>query len=172
MARPKKTTTTKAAKKPTLRSLQIQLTKLQNQMDEKDKLIKTLQTTTLRPRDGETFYRIGCFGVDSTTWDEAESDNQHYELGNCFKTRDEALLMESKLKALQKLRELANGYVPNFASEGYDNYFVGLDSSNEFCVHSTSYEYRPLGLTVYFDSESKAASALSVLKEDLKIFLK
>lgn len=56
-----------------------------------------------KPKEGDTYYYVdGCTLVEDRTFEGRVFDERHYEVGNCFRTREEAEAMAEKIKKLLK----------------------------------------------------------------------
>ena len=56
-----------------------------------------------KPKKGDTYYYVdGCTLVEDRTFEGRVFDERHYEVGNCFRTHEEAEAMAEKIKKLLK----------------------------------------------------------------------
>lgn len=61
-----------------------------------------------KPQQGKYYYSITGYGdVSPYIWEDNNDDNEHYELGNCFKTVDEAKATAEKIQIYTQLKRLA-----------------------------------------------------------------
>ena len=94
------------------------------------------ESTRWKPEKGETYYRVGSDGrIYDDTWDDSLSitDSERFEIGDCFKTEEEAERVVEYLKALAVVRGDATSEFVKYN----DNWFIGYDpehkSIDAFC---------------------------------------
>ena len=92
------------------------------------------EQTRWRPGLGQKYYFVDSDGiVNNILWADDSIDNGRFEIGNCFKTEEEAEQVEEYLKALAVVRGDATGKFVKYN----DNWFVGYDpehkSIDAFC---------------------------------------
>ena len=124
-----------------------------------------------KPEMGQTYYHVGGDGrVYDDTWvNDSAVDNGRFEIGNCFKTEEEAKRVIEYLKALAVVRgdatteftkDISNWYVYNDVSHNY--LYV---SSNSYCLKNGIF-----GLP-YFATKDDALRSIELHKNEwLTIF--
>lgn len=66
-----------------------------------------------KPKDDEQYFVIRTDGnADYSYWTNDSYDNTRYQLGNCFKTREEAQAVSEKIKVYTELKRLAEEINP------------------------------------------------------------
>lgn len=92
------------------------------------------EPTRWKPEDKETYYYVGNTGdVYSSNWNYFTIDQGRFDIGNCFKTEEEAERAVEYLKALAVVRGDATSEFVKYN----DNWFIGYDpehkSIDAFC---------------------------------------
>lgn len=130
------------------------------------------EPTRWKPENGETYYRVGSDGrIYDDTWDDSLSitDSERFEIGNCFKTEEEAERVAEYLKALAVVR----GDATKKFVKGRNNFYVVYDAAyNYLAVKDKSYyiENGIFGLP-YFATEEDAQRSIELHRHEwLTIF--
>ena len=119
------------------------------------------------PQDGDEYHYIEASGrVERIQWDESGFYLRAQEIGNIFRTKDQAEFAVEKLKVESELRKFSRPF-----EYGKFNYYLFFDiDGNSFRTDFTSY-CPPQG-TIYFESEEKAQEAVSAVgKERIKKYI-
>ena len=119
------------------------------------------------PREDEVFWLINIFGKPiGSTWGESTTNKQLIEIGNMFRTKQQAEFAVEKLKVEAELRKFSRPF-----EYGKFNYYLFFDiDGNSFMTDFTSY-CPPQG-AIYFESEEKAQEAVSAVgKERIKKYI-
>ena len=132
-----------------------------------------------KPKCGEKYWYITLVGVSEETWNGSGDgfDLGAYELGNCFRTKEEATFAREKQKVKVELQRFADehndpekeewdGHIPHYAIAS--SYLLrGIKG-----LGACSYYYRSLGDLVYFTSAELAMEAAELIgKERLSKYL-
>lgn len=78
-----------------------------------------------KPNYGDKYYFIDENGIQEELWDGVYFDNFLYEIGNCFKTREEAAFELERLKVIAKMKEYS--FDPNWDDEYQPKYILVFD---------------------------------------------
>ena len=113
------------------------------------------------PQYGDRYWCVSTGGhVNSLFWLSEQFDLRAYEIGNIFKTEEEAEFALEKLKVEAELRKFSRPF--EYGKFNYYLFFV-IDGDN-LKIDFTSY-CQPQG-AIYFESEEKAQQAVSTVGED------
>ena len=112
------------------------------------------------PQEDDIFWFINTFGKPiGSTWGESITNRQLIEIGNMFRTKEQADFAQEKLKVESELRK----YSRPFKEDEY-NYFILFDSSYNNIVVDSDDCYQTQG-TFYFDSEKITLEAIDTVGE-------
>ena len=129
------------------------------------------EPTRWKPEMGQTYYHVGGDGfVYSDTWVNGSAvDNGRFEIGNCFKTEEEAERAAEYLKALAVVRGDATGKFVR----GTSNWYVYYDVHCKRLGVSSDYYCNKNGIfgLPYFATEEDAQRSIEQHKSEwLTIF--
>ena len=119
------------------------------------------------PQYGNTYWCINSYGVVSKEiWDGCDIEKDMFEIGNMFRTKEQADFAVEKLKVEAELQKFGRPF-----EYGKFNYNLLFDiDGNNFRTDVTSY-CPPQG-AIYFESEEKAQEAVyTVGKERIKKYI-
>ena len=119
------------------------------------------------PQDGDGYWYIDDYGyILNEKWDGLDFEEFRLEIGNVFKTKEQAVFALEKLKVEAELRKFSRPF-----EYGKFNYHLFFDiDGNSFRTDFTS--YCPLQGAIYFESEEKAQEVVSAVgKERIKKYL-
>lgn len=122
-----------------------------------------------KPEMRDEYYYIEENGsIDSYRWDNYGYDNEHYKIGNCFKTREEAEFVVERFKVLAELKEFAEPFDTEWDcadTQGVDkHWFIGYNYGISHLYVDSRMTYRRAEL--YFASEEDAKKAIEAVGED------
>ena len=123
-----------------------------------------------KPKKGDTYYYIGSVGsIFNYDYREDISDEAHLNIGNYFKTKEDAKHMVEKFKVIRELQKFAN---ENNEKEidwnnktQYKYYLVYATEDEELYVDYAVYCKRE-PLNIYFTSSKIAKRAIEAVGED------
>ena len=119
------------------------------------------------PQDGDEYWYMSTTGnVYDENWEGFDFEEDALEIGNVFKTKEQAEFAVEKLKVEAELRKYSRPF-----EYGKFNHYLFLDiDGDSFRTDFTSY-CPPQG-AIYFESEEKAQEAVSTVgKERVKKYI-
>ena len=112
------------------------------------------------PQDGDEYWYMSTTGnVYDENWEGFDFEEDALEIGNVFKTKEQAEFAVEKLKVEAELRKFSRPF-----KEDEYNYFILFDSSYNNIVVDSDDCYQTQG-TFYFDSEKIALEAIDTVGE-------
>ena len=113
------------------------------------------------PQEDDIFCFINTFGKPvESTWGESITNRQLIEIGNMFRTKDEAEFAVEKLKVEAELRKFSRPF-----EEDENNYYLEYRSSNKAVTTYCCQQYQTQGV-IYFESSKKAQQAIEAVGEE------
>ena len=130
-----------------------------------EKKIEEKKRRRWRPKVTERFYYITIAGkvIESNTWDDGEFEESMYNLGNCFRTREEAKFIAEKLKVITKLKEFAEPEDAVWGGSKAHYYIVWNCVRCEINICSTCMIKQN---EIYFASKDDAIKAINAVGKD------
>ena len=133
-------------------------------------VVEELKSKDWKPKKGDTYYYIGSVGsIFNYDCSEDILDEAHLNIGNCFKTEEDAKYMVEKLKVIHELQKFANEN--NEKEIDWNNktqykYYLVYDTEDEgLYVDYTAYCKRE-PFNIYFTSFKIAKRAIEEIGED------
>lgn len=144
--------------------------------EERNQLIKLIQKSNgskgkvWKPESNETYFYIsGCGVISSRIWiNNNDTNNKYYEIGNCFKTKEEAEFALEKRRVeveLQHFAEENNEREIDWEDEGQNKYYMYYDIVTDEIEGSVLYRSKVAGI-VYFSSTKILEQAIQVIGEE------
>lgn len=125
------------------------------------------ESTRWKPENGETYYRVGSDGrIYDDTWDDTLNitDQERFDIGNCFQTREEAKRVVEYLKALAVVR----GDATSKFVRGNKNWYVYYNTKDD-SLH-TDYWFCHIRSGIfglpYFATEEDAKRSIELHKNE------
>ena len=123
-----------------------------------------------KPKKGDTYYYIGNVGsIFNYDYREDISDEAHLNIGNCFKTKEDAKHMVEKFKVIRELQKFANEN--NEEKIDWKNFnqckykiFYDAEDGDLYVDYSIQCESEPFN--IYFTSFKIAKRAIEAVGED------
>ena len=140
-----------------------EILKIKNELlDEFDKRVEALKVDEQEfPREDDMFWFINTFGRSvESTWGESITNRQLIEIGNTFRTKEEAEFAVEKLKVEAELRKFSRPF-----KEDGNNCFIQINSSYNNIVIDTDEGYQTQG-TIYYETRKEALLAIDTVGED------
>ena len=145
-------------------NLQEELKALKERIAELEEQVKGEQEF---PQEDDIFWFINTFGRSVwSTWGESITNRQLIEIGNMFRTKEQAEFAVEKLKVEAELRKFSRPF-----KEDEYNYFIQIHPSRNNIV-TESDDYYPTQGTIYFESTTIANEAIDTVgKERIKKYI-
>ena len=129
------------------------------------------ESTRWKPEMGQTYYHVGGDGFiyDDTWVNDSAVDNGRFEIGNCFKTKEEAEQVVEYFKALATVR----GDATTRFVKSRDNWYVYYDTDSNSLESSISHTMLDNGIfgLPYFATIEDARKSIELHKNEwLTIF--
>lgn len=121
-----------------------------------------------KPRYDEYYWYIDNVGhLHYSNWYRLLIDTYRFEIGNVFKTKEEAIHELEYRKVIKELKQFSDDF-----KLGKCNHFITYDYLNEYITIHYDNIYKHSG--IYFESEDKAWKAVETIGRDrvLKYYLR
>lgn len=143
------------------------INKLKEEFDDKiAKLQEEESNKRWKPKMGRIYWFIDSDGsIFFAYWHDAIIDNRRYELGNVFKTKEEASFTIEQFKVLTQLRR----YIDDDKEwNNNDNWHWCIEYNTiGKCIRINNYHYlMSTPFNLYFSSEEQAQKAINAIGED------
>lgn len=126
-------------------------------IEEFETRLKVMKEEYNQEWNAEYFFISNTGDIYSNYWVQDESDTKSYEIGNVFKTKEEALFEVEKLKVLHELKQLGREFILD-----HDNWFFYLKGNQE--IDCTAYQnIQFLQGSLYFDTEGELWEAINTV---------
>ena len=113
------------------------------------------------PQYGNTYWCINAYGgVSKEIWDGYDIEKDMLEIGNGFRTEQEAEFAVEKLKVEADLRKFSRSF-----ESGENNYHISFETYDKF-IDIDSLLYRQTQGVFYFESREKAENAIEAVGEE------
>ncbi|SPT61677.1 Uncharacterised protein [Aerococcus viridans] len=132
---------------------------LETEFNEKIKALKAeVQREDEFPQDGDEYWYIGTTGnVYDENWEGFGFEEAALEIGNVFKTKEQAEFAVEKLKVEAELRKFSRPFKDND-----NNYYIELYIPDKTLSIDRSEYFKTQG-TIYFESKEKAQQAIEAV---------
>ena len=148
-------------------NIQKRIEALETEFDEKIKALKAeVQRQDEFPQDGDEYWYIDDYGyILNEKWDGFDFEEFRLEIGNVFKTREQADFAAEKLKVEAELRKYSRPF-----NYGWDNYNIILTDNES--VNTAYWSGVQSQGSIHFESRDKAQQAIeSVGEERIKKYI-
>lgn len=141
---------------------------------EREQLMKLIQKSNgskgkvWKPEYDEWYFYVSGYGViGSNVWINDYTDNGYYEIGNCFKTKEEAEFALEKVKVETELRRFAeenNEYEIDWKNRNQNKWFIYYN----YVMKNIGVVYDTVLRThcIYFSSKEIAEQAIDYIGEE------
>lgn len=128
-----------------------------------------------KPEKGEMFYYLNSYNIAiSETWDASYSDAEHYNIYNCFKTREQAEQEAEKVWVRRQLEDIARrlnkGQKIDWDTEEQSKYYICID--NEGIGYNVNFTEKAQGVVYCLDGKFKDIAIQEIGEERLKSYLR
>ncbi len=142
--------------------------------DERNTLLKLIEKANKpkgkvwKPESNEIYYALASFGNICKSKNNSKKDDKCYEIGNCFKTEEEAKFALEKQKVITELKRFAlenNECELDWNNYNQKKYGIKYDCYHK-CIITHKYNCSIKGFDIYFSSEDIAKQAIETIGED------
>ena len=138
--------------------------------DEKNKPKEEPKSKDWKPKKGDTYYYIGSVGsIFNYDYREDISDEAHLNIGNYFKTKEDAKHMVEKFKVIRELQKFANENNEkeiDWKNFNQCKYKIVYDAEDEDLYVDYSIQCESEPFNIYFTSFKIAKKAIEAVGED------
>lgn len=124
--------------------------------------------TVWKPINGDRYFSINSVGVlIDVRWEDDNFDLKRFNLGNCFKTEDEAEFAAERLKVIAELKRFAEEHNPadfDRNEYGVDKWYLYYDQLNECVI--VAYNKYGFNSEAIFASPDVAKAAIQKVGEE------
>ena len=110
------------------------------------------------------WYIADCGIVVCNAWRNGGVDNDRYEIGNCYRTEEEARYAKGLQIARTKIRR-SSDFKPNWNNRNQLKYYVAYDYDNN-CLYICACYYMDGGAIVYYKTKEDAEQAIEDLQPE------
>lgn len=157
-----------------------EISKTREHLANLEKKLQECEYKRWKPEKGETFYYLNSYNVPiSETWDADYSNAGHYNIYNCFQTREQAEQDAEKILVRRQLEDIARRLNKskeidwnNFAQ---DKYFLGIDYNKYLAMSvglSCCNNIRTQGTVYCLNRNFKDVAIQEIGEERLKKYLR
>ena len=140
-------------------SLSNRIEQLEKELAELKKLEKE-GVKQYQPTIGDEYWFVNTVGGTSLAeWEHDDFDKDVYDIGNTYRTQEEAEFVVEKIRTEAELRRFSKPF-----ERGESNYYILSDVYDNALTISSVGFYRCQG-TIYFESEAKAEEAIRMVGE-------
>lgn len=140
-------------------TLSNRIEQLEKELEELKKLEKE-RLVQYRPAIGDEYWFVNTVGGTSLAeWKHDDFDKDVYEIGNTYRTKEEAEFVVEKIRTEAELRKFSKPF-----EWGGNNYHILSDMNDSSLTIGNMGFYRSQG-TIYFESEEKAEEAIRMVGE-------
>lgn len=144
--------------------------------EERNQLIALVKKSTeekpkvWKPRDGEKYYYIKTnyplLTIGSVNWGyNGCFDNLLYEIGNCYRTREETTFALEKLKVIAELKRFAQEHNDKIDwKDGHWKFYIAYDYTENKVIYMSALTSKRND--IYFTSEKIAQQAIKTIGAD------
>ena len=132
---------------------------LEKELEELKKLEKERQVQ-FNPTIGDEYWFVNTVGGTSLAeWEHDDFDKDVYDIGNTYRTKEEAEFVVEKIRTEAELRKFSKPF-----EWGGNNYHILSDMNDSSLTIGNMGFYRSQG-AIYFESEEKAQEAIRMVGE-------
>ena len=140
-------------------TLSNRIEQLEKELEELKKLEKE-KVKQFNPKIGDEYWFVNTVGGTSLAeWEHDDFDKDVYDIGNTYRTKEEAEFVVEKIRTETELRKFSKPF-----EWGGNNYHILSDMNDSSLTIGNMGFYRSQG-TIYFESEEKAEEAIRMVGE-------
>lgn len=130
-----------------------------------------------KPEKGEMFYYLNSYNIAiSETWDASCSDAEHYNIYNCFKTREQAEQEAEKILIRRQLENIAKrlnkGQKIDWNNEDQNKYFICFNHWQNVIILEHGWKNKFCGVIYCLDKNFLDVAIKEIGEERLKNYLR
>lgn len=140
-----------------------------NTLAEDWEVVEEPKSKDWKPKKGDTYYYIGSVGsIFNYDYREDISDEAHLNIGNCFKTEEDAKHMVEKFKVIREIQKFANENnekeIDWNDAKQYKQFLIYDIEDKKVCVDYKTY-VKSEPFNIYFTSFDIARKAIKTIGE-------
>lgn len=125
-----------------------------------------VKETGWKPKTGDKYWYIAdCGIVVCNAWRNGIIDNARYELGNCYRTEEEAEHAKKVQIARTKIKRSSN-FVPDWDNKCQEKFFVYLNHFAKYLDVGNTVSYNTIGQIVFYQTRKDAERAIEEFRQD------
>lgn len=130
-----------------------------------------------KPEKGEIFYYLNSYNIAiAETWDASYSDAEHYNIYNCFKTKEQAEAEAEKILTRRMLEDIARrlnkGQKIDWYNEEQNKYFICSSHWQDAIILEHGWKNKFFGVIYCLDKNFLDVAIKEIGKERLKAYLR
>lgn len=128
-----------------------------------------------KPEKGEMFYYLNSYNIAiSETWDASYSDAEHYNIYNCFKTREKAEQEAENILIRRQLEEIARRLNKGKEFDWYNSRQLKhcIELCHDNITTNFNFNYKTQGTIYCLDENFKDIAIREIGEERLKAYLR
>lgn len=154
-----------------------EINKTKERLANLEKMLGECEYERWTPEEGKMFYFLNSYNIAiAETWDASCSDAEHYNIYNCFKTREQAEREAEKILVRRQLEDIArrlnNGKKPDWIKCYQKKYYLGYDQVNSKITLECRTTTIAQGTVYCLDETFRRVAIKEIGEEMLKEYLK
>lgn len=140
------------------------------------KMLEECEYERWKPEKGKIFYYLNSYNIAiSETWDASYADAEHYNIYNCFQTREQAETEAEKILIRRQLEDIARrlnkGQKIDWSDENQYKWYIIYNTTFGFATYSVS-ENTTQGAVYCLDKSFLDVAIKEIGEELLKTYLR
>lgn len=154
-----------------------EINKTKEHLANMEKMLEECEYERWKPEKGKTYYFLNSKNTAiSETWDADYTDARHYNIYNCFKTREEAEAEAEKILVRRMLEDIARrlnkGNKIDWNDKEQVKYSICLDAINNEITWDNEVQYISQGIIYCLDVDFYKVAIQEIGEERLKKYLR
>lgn len=154
-----------------------EINKTKEHLANMEKMLEKCEYEMREPEKGETFYYLNSYNVAiPETWDADCADVAHYNIYNCFKTREQAEAEAEKILVRRTLEDIARrlnkGEKIDWDDEDIKKYFIRFNYYNNRIELDYSFRHKFHGAVYCLNKNFSSVAIQEIGEERLKKYLR
>lgn len=119
-----------------------------------------------KPKIGDEYWHICTDGIIlRSQWRNGSIDNGRYEIGNCYRTKEDTEHAKKVQIARTKIKRSSN-FVPDWDNKCQEKFFVYLNHFAKYLDVGNTVSYNTIGQIVFYQTRKEAERAMEELKQE------